>query len=105
TGMGRHADRRATKQVVDDGDVVGSQVPHRVGLQLEDAEVRSHRIDVEDVAEVTVVDEPLQLAHGGGVEVCVAGHELYAAAVRQRRELQGRLHAGCKRLLDQAVDA
>jgi hypothetical protein len=58
---GLHARRLAAEDVVDDGDVVWSEVPDDVDVALVQPEVQPRRVDVVDPSEVTVLELLLEL--------------------------------------------
>jgi hypothetical protein len=62
-------------QVEDDGEIVDAERPERVLVLADLAEVLAIAVDVEDLTELSGVDQALQLLDGGVVQQEVTGEE------------------------------
>ena len=99
----REIGRLRPEPVAHDRQVVRGEVPHRVHVMPDLAQVQALRIDVVDLADLARVDVLLHLVDGRVVDEDVADHERQAL---RRRELDQRLalRAGRReRLLDHDV--
>src|SRR5262249_11234842 len=72
---GRHGHRFPREDVIDDREVVDSQVPQNVHVWLEQAEIRTDGVVVVDVAQGMAGDQLFDLPDGGGVNVRVIDHQ------------------------------
>ena len=102
-------------QPEDHRQIVNAQRPERVLVRAHDPQVLPVRVDAEHVAELSGVDELLQLAHAGVVEKKVARHEhevalggehhelVHLGALHRRRFLHEDVLAGLERLFRERV--
>src|SRR5260370_1197305 len=58
-----HRLRHLPQQHQDDRDVMRGEIPHHVGVMLEQPQVGSHRTDVEHLADLALGNELAQLLH------------------------------------------
>ncbi len=72
------------EQMEDDREVVDAEAPERVLVAPDRAEVLTVAVDVEHLAELTVIDELLELADARVVQEQMAGHE-HELALRGER--------------------
>ena len=84
-------------------EVVHAERPERVLVRAHDAEVLAVAVHAQHVAELTVVDQLLELANAGVVEQQMAGHEHQIPLGRDGHELVDLGRAHCWRLLDEHV--
>ena len=84
-----HPYGRAIQPVVDDGDIVRSEVPQGIDILTNDAQVQALGVDVIDIAQLARVDIGLHLAHSRVVEKHMPDHEDKPLRVGQFHKLAG----------------
>src|ERR1700687_1790934 len=86
-----HFNRHLTEQHQDDRDVVSGEIPGDVDVATEQPEIRAHRADVEDIAELTAVDQLADLNNRRAVLESVSRHQSEIALARHLDQLLGLL--------------
>ena len=91
------------QHVVEDGQVMGGEVPYDVDVTLDEAEVHPHGVHVEDLAQLAPLDDRADVLHSWRVAVRVVAHQYDACVPCRVDELLPILQAGGERLLDEDV--
>src|SRR5262245_17444470 len=76
-----HTYRLETQHIVQNRQIMGSEIPQHVGVSLKEAEVCSDPISIVNASESPGLHEMAQLLHGWIVEECVPNHEYASPAV------------------------
>src|SRR5207248_884762 len=90
----RQAQGQAPQQVVHNGQVVDGQVPEDIDVVLEQPEVDAHAVDIVEVAQLSGVNQRLDLADGGAVDEGVVDHQGQVLAVGQVDQVHGLTQRG-----------
>src|SRR5581483_4650280 len=95
--------RRAAEPVVDDRHVVRREVPDRVDVAADPAEVQALRVDVVELAELVALEQAADVLDGRAEAERVPGHQDEAGLASLRAELTALRGRQGERLLDEGV--
>ena len=68
--------------VVHNGQIMGSQVPHYIYIMLEKPEVDPRRVEIIELPQGAVIDEFPNFPHGAAKQKRVIHHDLEPLAIR-----------------------